>query len=251
MPFATGAVLSALFLVYYSRKVRESEVWLASVRTGKRPNPVREVLFGSARRNLWQVFVLMAGVWFASNMASGLLPSLLGDQTTMTPTQVTGVLVLAQFVHTLCFPLIGGLTDRIGRRTFFVATGVSVGVVCAAASAFLAEGPWRGVGLGFALTLLIRLSGASMFAVTPSYICERFPAALRGSGFGMGYSLPLLVTAGYAYYQDWLGHVIAYAYTPVVLLVLGGVLILTGALIGPETRDVDFGADAEKVAAAA
>jgi hypothetical protein len=38
------------------------------------------------------------------------------------------------------------------------------------------------VWLGFALTLLIRLSGASMFAVTPSYICERFPAALRGSG---------------------------------------------------------------------
>jgi len=240
VPFAAGAVLGVVFLVYYSRTVRESEVWLASVRKAKRANPVKTVLFGSARRGFWQVFVLMAGVWFASNMASGLLPSLLGTQTTLTATQVTGTLVAAQFVHTLCFPLIGALTDRIGRRTFFIACGVSVGLVCAAAFAFLAAGPWSGLPLVFALTLLIRISGASMFAVTPSYICERFPAAIRGTGFGMGYSLPLLVTAGYAYYQDWLGHIVPYAYTPVVLLVLGGVLILVGALIGPETRDVDF-----------
>jgi MFS family permease len=229
--------------------VRESAVWLASTRTEKRENPLRTVLFGSARRSFWQVFVLMAGVWFASNMASGLLPTLLGSQTTLTPTQITGTLVLAQFVHTFCFPLIGALTDRIGRRTFFIACGVSVGVVCAAAFAFLAAGPWSGLPLAFGLTLLIRLSGASMFAVTPSYICERFPAAVRGSGFGMGYSLPLLVTAGYAYYQDWLKHLVPYTYTPVVLLVLGGVLISTGALIGPETRDVDFDANAEPAAA--
>jgi MFS family permease len=244
VPFAAGAVLGVVFLIYYSRTVRESEVWLASVRSAaretKRSSPVRTVLFGSARRSFWQVFVLMAGVWFASNMASGLLPSLLGTQTTLSATQVTGTLVVAQFVHTLCFPLIGALTDRIGRRTFFVACGVSVGVVCAAAFAFLAAGPWSGVPLVFAATLLIRISGASMFAVTPSYICERFPAAVRGSGFGMGYSLPLLVTAGYAYYQDWLAHVVPYEYTPVVLLVLGGVLIVTGALIGPETKDVDL-----------
>jgi MFS family permease len=244
VPFAAGAVIGVVFLVYYSRTVRESQVWLASVQkragTVKRDNPVKTVLFGSARRSFWQVFVLMAGVWFASNMASGLLPSLLGTRTTLSATQVTGTLVVAQFVHTLCFPLIGALTDRIGRRTFFLACGVSVGLVCAAAFAFLAAGPWSGVPLVFALTLLIRISGASMFAVTPSYICERFPAAVRGSGFGMGYSLPLLVTAGYAYYQDWLGHIVPYEYTPVVLLVLGGVLILLGALIGPETKDVDF-----------
>lgn len=81
-----------------------------------------------------------------------------------------------------------------------------------------------------------------MFAVTPSCICERFPASVRGSGFGMGYSLPLLVTAGYACYQDWLSHLVPYAYTPVVLLVVGGVLIAAGAALGPETKDVHLDA---------
>jgi hypothetical protein len=56
----------------------------------------------------------------------------------------------------------------------------------------------------------------------------------------LGYSGPLLVTAAYAYYQDWLSNVMPSAYTPVVLLALGGLLIGLGAWIGPETKDVDF-----------
>jgi hypothetical protein len=53
----------------------------------------------------------------------------------------------------------------------------------------------------------------------------------------------LLVTAGYAYYQDWLTHLMPYSYTPAVLLVIGGVLIGVGALMGPETKDVDLSVD--------
>jgi hypothetical protein len=33
-----------------------------------------------------------------------------------------------------------------------------------------------------------------------------------------------------------------YAYTPAVLIALSGVLIIVGALLGPETRDVDLDA---------
>lgn len=240
IPFLVGAALSAVFLVYYSRTVEESPVWSAAE---KPTNPVKTVILGSARHRFWQVFVLMTGVWFASNMASALLPASLGTQTTLSPTQITGVLVVAQFVHAGCFPLFGLLVDRVGRKPFFIACGFSVGVVCAASFAYLAGGNRSGLVPLFLLTLLIRVSGASMFAVTPSYICERFPASVRGSGFGLGYSMPLLVTAGYAYYQGWLTHLMPLAWTPVVLLVLGGVLITVGALIGPETKNVDFEAD--------
>ncbi|MGF7238336.1 MAG: MFS transporter, partial [Frankia sp.] len=240
IPFLVGALLSAVFLVYYARNVKESPLWKTS---RKRANPLKTVVFGPVRRNFWQVFVLMAGVWFASNMASGLLPATLASRTTLTATQITGVLVVAQFIHALCFPLFGLLVDRVGRRPFFLACGVGVGVVCAALFAYLAAGQRSGLVSLFFITLLIRVSGASMFAVTPSYICERFPSSVRGSGFGLGYSTPLLVTAGYAYYQEWLSHLMPFAYTPVVLLVLGGVLIGVGAFAGPETKDVDLTAD--------
>jgi len=161
----SGAVLGVVFLVYYSRTVRESPVWLATVRAEKRPNPVKTVLFGSSRRSFWQVFVLMTGVWFASNMASGLLPATLGSQTTLSPTQLTGVLVVAQFVHAGCFPLFGALTDRVGRRPFFVACGIGVGVVCALCFAWLAGGERSGLVTIFLVTLLVRVSGASMWKI--------------------------------------------------------------------------------------
>ncbi|WP_375489365.1 MFS transporter [uncultured Jatrophihabitans sp.] len=237
IPFMVGAALSGVFLVYYARTVKESPLWQGA---RKRSNPLRDVVFGPARRNFWQVFVLMSGVWFASNMASGLLPSTLAVRTTLTATQITGVLVVAQFVHALCFPLFGALVDKVGRRPFFLGCGVGVGIVCALLFAYLAADVRSGLVSLFVVVLLIRVSGASMFAVTPSYLCERFPSAIRGSGFGLGYSGPLLVTAGYAYYQDWLGHLMPSVYTPVVLLVLGGLLIGVGAWIGPETKDVDF-----------
>ncbi len=242
IPFVAGAMLSGVFLVYYARNVRESELWSASP---KRGNPLKTVVFGASRRSFWQVFVLMTGIWFASNMASGVLPATLKSQTTLTATEITGVLVVAQFVHAICFPLFGALADRVGRRPFFLGCGVGVGLVCAALFAYLAPGGRSGLVSVFIITLLIRVSGASMFAVTPSYICERFPSSIRGSGFGLGYSMPLLVTAGYAYYQGWLKHLLPYAYTPVVLLAVGGILILIGAFLSPETKDVDLIAETE------
>ena len=188
----------------------------------------------------------MTGVWFASNMASGLLPASLQSEAHVSATEVTGALVIVQAIHTILFPFLGEWSERVGRRVFLAWNGVAVGVVCALAFASLAAGWWSGFGLVLLVTLIIRLSGGSMFAITPSYLSERFPAAIRGSGFGLGYGGPLLITSFYAYYQDWLGHLMPSSYTPVVLLVLGGIFMVTGALMGPETRSVDFSVTADE-----
>jgi MFS family permease len=243
IPFVVGAVLCAVFLVWYARQVDESPAWQAAKKVR---NPVREVILGRSARDYLQVFVMMTGVWFASNMASGLLPTALKSEGHVSATEVTGAIVIAQAIHTVMFPFLGEWSERVGRRVFLAWNGVAVGVVCALAFASLAAGWWSGFGLVLLLTVVIRLSGGSMFAITPSYLSERFPAAIRGTGFGLGYSGPLLITSFYAYYQDWLGHLMPTAYTPVVLLVIGGICMVTGALMGPETRSVDFSADAEE-----
>jgi len=248
IPFAVGAVLCAVCFGWYFRTVKESATW----RTARKPrNPLREVVLGSSRRQFFQVAVLMTGVWFASNMASGLLPASLHKEGHVSATAVTGALVIVQAVHSVLFPYIGLLSERIGRRPFMAWNGVAVGVVCAASFATLAAGWWRGFAPILLLTFLVRLSGGSMFAVTPSYLCERFPAAVRGSGFGLGYSAPLLITSFYAYYQAWLGRLMPIGYTPVVLLVIGGILMLAGALMGPETRSADLSSQPVPVEAAA
>ncbi|HEY4456508.1 MAG TPA: MFS transporter [Pseudonocardiaceae bacterium] len=239
IPFVLGAVLCVVFLVYYSRSVEESETWRAS---RKARNPLREVVFGRSRRQFAQVFLLMAGVWFTSNMASGLLPTALKQEGHIGATEVTAALVIGQGLHTLIFPFIGLFSDRVGRRKALVYNGIMVALVCAGAFWTLAAGWWHGFSALLLVTFVVRFSGGSVFAVTPSYLCERFPAATRGSGFGLGYSTPLIVTSFYAYYQNWLGAIIPRDYTATVLLVVGGLLIILGALLGPETRGIDLSA---------
>ncbi|HEY4454364.1 MAG TPA: MFS transporter [Pseudonocardiaceae bacterium] len=237
VPFLLGAVLCAVFCVYYARTVVESQTWET---TRKTRTPIRDVVIGKSRRQFLQVFVLMSGIWFASNIATGLLPSALQFQAHVSATSVTAALVIVQAIHSVLFPYLGLLSERIGRRRFMAWSGVGIGVVCAAAFGTIITGAWSGFGAVLVLTLVIRIFGGSTFAVTPSYLCERFPASVRGSGFGLGYSTPLILTSFYAYYQGWLGHLMPTGYTGVVLLVLGGALVLIGALIGPETKDVDL-----------
>lgn len=246
IPFLVGALLCLVFTVYFARTVQESETWKSAKKSAA---PLRDIFTGPGRRDFVQVFVLMSGVWLASNMASGWLPGALGKEAEISATEVTGALALVQAVHAALFPLLGWLSDRYGRRRFMIASGLSVGVVCAAAFALLAAGLVTGFWAVLPLVLVIRVSGASTFAVTPSYLCERFSAPVRGSGFGIGYSLPLVLTSFYAYYQDWLSGLMPMGYTAVVLLVVGGALMTVGAVLGPETRHLDLSADIGSYAA--
>jgi hypothetical protein len=72
------------------------------------------------------------------------------------------------------------------------------------------------------------------------YINERFRTTVRASGFGLGYSLAIVLPAFYVFYQSWLAYLMPFKYTVLVLVVVGAALIFVGAAIGPETKDVDF-----------
>jgi hypothetical protein len=96
---------------------------------------------------------------------------------------------------------------------------------------------------------VIVLASATIALVNPcwamitAYINERFHTEMRASGFGLGYSLAVVIPAFYAFYQDQLSHVMNPTYTVLPLLVIGGLLITLGGWLGPETRDVDLGGD--------
>ena len=100
-----------------------------------------------------------------------------------------------------------------------------------------------------ALAAVLALSAAVVVLVNPcwamitAYINERFHTGIRASGFGLGYSLAVIIPSFYAFYQSLLGHVMSETYTVLPLLVVGGLLITLGGAMGPETRDVDLGGD--------
>jgi hypothetical protein len=79
-----------------------------------------------------------------------------------------------------------------------------------------------------------------------TYINERFHTSVRASGFGLGYSLAVVLPAFYAYYQAGLANIMPFEYTPLPLLVIGALLMVVGAAWGPETKDVDFSEDVQE-----
>src|SRR5207237_406462 len=81
----------------------------------------------------------------------------------------------------------------------------------------------------------------SPWGIVTTYINERFATGIRASGYGIGYSLAVVIPGFLTFYLLWLGKLMPYIYTPLVFLVLGGLFQLVGAALGPEPRDVDLG----------
>jgi hypothetical protein len=55
----------------------------------------------------------------------------------------------------------------------------------------------------------------------------------------------VILPSFYAYYQAGLASFMPFEYTVLVLVVVGGLLIVAGAMWGPETKDVDFSKDVQ------
>ena len=80
----------------------------------------------------------------------------------------------------------------------------------------------------------------SAWALIVTYINERFATGVRATGFGVAYSLSVIIPSFYAFYVNWLNAIMPIRYTPVALLCIVDVIACTGVLVGPETKDVDL-----------
>ena len=58
----------------------------------------------------------------------------------------------------------------------------------------------------------------SPWGVIVTYINERFVTDVRATGFGVGFSLSVIIPSFYAFYMNWLGVFMPLRLTPVVLL---------------------------------
>jgi MFS family permease len=137
----------------------------------------------------------------------------------------------------------GLISQRIGRRAYLIWAGIIATVVGGSLNYFLLHHAWQGVWGIMLLTVLIEAIVGNIWGMATTYINERFHTSVRASGFGLGYSLAVVLPSFYAFYQIWLSNIVPSRYTELVLLVIGCVLVLIGAAFGPETKDVDFAAE--------
>jgi MFS family permease len=235
--FVVGAVVAFLFLLYYL-SVPESSLWMASEKSNA---PLKDVMSGSHLRNLAQILIMMLGFWFGAQSLIGVMPGVLIHKLNVPSKVVTNGLLITSFIQFFAFVGFGLLGQVIGRRLAIVLSGIAtlIGGTALYAAA-ITHGLGGGLIMATFLACLCYLLVISPWGIVSTYICERFPTHVRASGYGIGYSLAVIIPAFSGAYMLALQGIIPYAYTPVILLALAGALMIIGALMGPETRDVEL-----------
>jgi MFS family permease len=248
IPFFVGGALALAFVAYFARQVEESEIFQSE--GGSDDAPIKQLLSRDTIGHFAQVFVLMTGFWLSLNTVTAILPGILEDPIGLSATNASLALMCAALVNAAGYWAVGRLAQRFGRRPFLMAWGLS-------AATFGTLVYWALLHFQpSSLAAVIALAAATVVLVNPcwamitAYINERFHTGVRASGFGLGYSLAVVIPAFYAFYQSLLGHVMSSTYTVLPLLVIGGLLITLGGALGPETRDVDLAGDVRDTAPA-
>ncbi len=238
IPFLVGAMLAGAVCVYCIKKVPESPVWNRAHHTR---SPLGEVLRGDNLRCLAQVFVTLSGAWFTLNAVTSVLPGVLLNVRKVSGAIVNNAQLVTHLLLFAAFILVGMLGQRIGRRATLALIGLAGCTAGPALYYLLVKSGYQSATELIVLVALINLCATPVWAVVTSYINERFPTDVRASGYGLGYSAAMIIPAFTSLYMLGLSALgVPYAYTQIVFLALGGLLLLLGALWGPETKHVDI-----------
>jgi len=183
---------------YYIRtRVTDAPIFLKAQKQVEESEHVRYGVWEVLRRYPRGVFTAM-GLRFAENIMYYLVVtfSIVYLVTNEVDTaEILGYLAIAHIVHMIVIPLIGGLTDRIGRKPVYL-----IGVVFAATWGFFAfpmfdtQSPIV-ILLAICLGLLIH---AFMYAPQPAIMSEMFPTRMRYSGVSLGYQVTSIVAGSLA-----------------------------------------------------
>lgn len=224
-PFVIGGLIGIAFAFWFSHNVSESSEW-------EKTKPEKTGVFDVFRKGniaaLAQIFVLMSGIWLSQNMVGAALPALLRDPVGISDDRVTLIMLIANFVLIGGYLGAGALSQIVGRRTYFIATGTATATVVPMLYGMVVSGSVSGFGMVLLVVTLINLLTGTMWGVVATYINERFAIGVRSTGFGLGYSLAVIIPSFYAFYQAGSTSFMAFEYTPLVLLTVAGLLILVG-----------------------
>jgi MFS family permease len=237
VPFLLGCALAFAFLFYY-RTVPESAMWQE---VEKSEAPLKEVLSGSHLRSLAQVFLMMSGFWLVGQ-PSNVLPSIMIQHLNVPSEMTTSGFFWASIVLFFGFVSYGLVGQMIGRRRTIMLAGIIVLIVASLLYYAMVTHATAG-GSALSTTLLaaaFHVMVLSPWGIVTTYICERFPTRIRASGYGIGYSVAIIIPSFSGIYLLWLGQVMPYLFAPIVLIVIAALLMIVGAALGPETREVEL-----------
>jgi Na+/melibiose symporter-like transporter len=205
IPFVIGALLAGVLVLYYVFMVSESEIWETDVASKREKTPLSDLISGPSGRNLLQVLVMMTGFWLTQNIITIFIPTTLLLHVLKLPKYaLTSTLLISYAALFFSYIAAGMIGQRIGRRRFFIIVGPLIAVIGSAILYYLIRTPELSLGTIMALVCVLSILVTSPWGVIITYINERFVTDVRATGFGIGFSLSVIIPSFYAFYMNWL-----------------------------------------------
>ncbi|GAA4680727.1 MFS transporter [Pseudonocardia yuanmonensis] len=169
-------------------------------------NPVGAALRGGEnRRLLVRSFLLIAVNAASFYMIVGYLPSFASKSLQLTGYQAFAPSLIALTACLVAEVLGAWWSDRIGRRTVLLVSGVGLLVLSYPSFLLITSGSFGLIAVGL---VVFGLLAGGYAAVTNSTLTEMFPTRVRVSGHGITYNLSVALFGGSApYLLTWLGAV--------------------------------------------
>ena len=192
IPFLIGAACAVVVAVL-RRDMAESSAFTASHRVRR---PLREL--ARHPRAIAIVFGLTLGGTVSFYTYTTYMQKFLVNTAGFDKPVATGICALALLLFLPLQPLIGALSDRIGRRPVLIAFGVGATIGTVPLMSVLANTTTPAAALLLVLLALVIVSGYT--AVNAVVKAELFPTEVRALGVGLPYALAVALFGGTAEY---------------------------------------------------
>lgn len=250
LAFVCGGLASLALLAYYSARVADAPQVVRQreqADEGRAPASLglRAVLGGAFAGAFWQIFGLMSGLWLMTNMVVIHATGRLSADPRLDGGEVALVMGIASVAQALVMSLTGHWSTLLGRRRFFVGWGLGAAVVAPLLWAGTMATQAVPAVLGVALLQVVTVCG---YGPVGAYLCERFPAHVRSTGYGTAYSLSIVVPALWPWWLPELQSVLGRDGSVAAVLVAGGLLVAGCGALGPRLAGPDLDRDVELVA---
>jgi MHS family alpha-ketoglutarate permease-like MFS transporter len=195
IPFAIGGLLAVI--VFWLRTGMDESASFEAARQGRERGGALRLL-KEYPRETWAVFVLTAAGSVAFYVYTTYMQKFLVNTAGFSRETATALTAAALVVYLVAQPLVGALSDRVGRRAP-LALGFALGALFTY-PAMTALGRTHSPALAFALItgLMVIVSGYT--AVNAAVKSELYPAYIRALGVALPYAMASAIFGGTAEY---------------------------------------------------
>ena len=184
----------------------------------------------------------MTGFWFGLLTIVSSIGSISENFVKLSPINYLLFIGISAIIGGLLLIPWGMMSQKIGRKKTLVLGGVIFLLGVPFYYAFIKYGhSWDHAAIFLSILFLWLISDLGFSGTVTAYINERFKTGTRSSGYGMGYTWGVIIPSFSSFFVIWLSYIMPAKYAETLpLLFLGGILVIIGALLGPETVNIDF-----------